>query len=40
MPFILDEKPELKNIYQGFIFYPNTVSFSAHTITAYPALVR
>ncbi len=39
LPFIFDEKPELKEIYEGFIYYPNTVSFYGHTIFAYPALI-
>ena len=32
LPFILSEKPQLKNIYSGFVFYPNTVSFHGSTV--------
>ena len=39
IPVILDEKPEFKNIYSGFIFYPNTISFYRYTILAYPPVV-
>jgi len=36
LPFILDEAPELKNIYSGFIYYPNTVSFNGYTSIGSP----
>jgi YidC/Oxa1 family membrane protein insertase len=36
MPYIFDEIPELKEIYSGFILYPNTVSFSGHTSIGAP----
>ncbi len=38
LPFIFDEKPELKNIYSGFVFYPNTVSFYGSTVLGYPPI--
>jgi len=36
MPFIFEESPELKKIFSGFIFYPNTVSFSGSTFIGSP----
>jgi YidC/Oxa1 family membrane protein insertase len=36
MPFIFDESPELKEIYSGFTYYPNTVSFSGYTRLGAP----
>jgi YidC/Oxa1 family membrane protein insertase len=36
MPFIFDESPELKEIYSGFTFYPNTVSFNGYTYIGSP----
>lgn len=35
---IVKDNPELKNIYSGFTYYPNTVSFNGHTLMASPAL--
>jgi hypothetical protein len=35
---ILKEHPELNEAYQGFILYPNTVSFANHTLLAVPAI--
>jgi hypothetical protein len=32
------EKPELIDQYSGFIFYPNTISFGAHTVYGAPAI--
>lgn len=32
IPYILQEKPELKEMYDGFTFYPNTISYGACTI--------
>ena len=31
VPYIFDEKPELMEKYQGFVLYPNTVSFGINT---------
>ena len=39
LPLIFEEKPELKNIYTGFTYYPNTISYYGHTLLAYPALM-
>jgi YidC/Oxa1 family membrane protein insertase len=36
MPLIFEESPELKEIYSGFTFYPNTVSFSGSTFMGSP----
>ncbi|MCL2242947.1 MAG: YidC/Oxa1 family membrane protein insertase [Treponema sp.] len=38
LPYILEESPELKNIYSGFVFYPNTVSFSGFTAMGSPPI--
>lgn len=38
IPYILDEKPELAEIYEGFIYYPNTLSFADHTLIGVPPL--
>ena len=37
-PLLLEEKPFLKEQFSGFTFYPNTVSFGAHTIFGAPPL--
>ena len=39
LPMIIEEKPEFKNIYSGFTFYPNTISFYRYTILGYPPIV-
>lgn len=39
LPVILEEKPELKSIFSGFIYYPNTVSFYARTVLGYPPCI-
>jgi len=38
IPYILSEKPQLHNSLSGFIYYPNTISFSAHTIFSAPSI--
>ncbi len=38
IPYIFNENPELVNQFDGFTYYPNTVSFGAHTNIAAPAL--
>ena len=38
IPYLINEKPELKEIYSGFTYYPNTVSFGAFTNFGTPAL--
>ena len=35
---ILSDDPKLKNIYSGFTYYPNTISFNGHTLMASPSL--
>ena len=37
-PYILDERPELVGQFDGFTYYPNTVSFGDRTNIASPAL--
>ena len=34
--YILEESPELKNSFSGFIYYPNTVSFNGYTLLGAP----
>ena len=34
LPFIFDEFPEFKDDYDGFVYYPNTISFERHTMNA------
>lgn len=38
IPFIMTENPELRERFDGFTYYPNTVSFGMHTNFAAPAL--
>ncbi len=38
IPYIFNEKPELKQRFSGFTYYPNTLSFGAQTNSAGPAL--
>jgi YidC/Oxa1 family membrane protein insertase len=38
MPYILEEAPELNEIYSGFVFYPNTVSFNGYTGIGAPPI--
>ena len=38
VPYIFDEKPELKESFKGFVYYPNTVSFGVKTNYGAPAL--
>ncbi len=38
VPFIMNEKPELIEKFDGFTWYPNTVSFGCHTNIGAPAL--
>ena len=37
-PYILNERPELIDAFDGFTYYPNTVSFGTHTLYGTPAL--
>lgn len=38
IPYIFNEKPELIRKFDGFTFYPNTISYGAYTNTGTPAL--
>ncbi len=38
IPYIFEEKPELKEVYDGFTFYPQTVSFGRNTNYGAPPL--
>lgn len=38
-PYIMDQSPELTEQYQGFVYYPNTVSYGSHTITGAPSML-
>ncbi|MBR5337687.1 MAG: membrane protein insertase YidC [Lachnospiraceae bacterium] len=38
IPYFLKEKPELADIYEGFTYYPNTMSYGGNTNFAAPAL--
>ena len=38
IPYIFQEKPELKDQFSGFVWYPNTLSFGYRTVIAAPAL--
>lgn len=37
VPFLFEEKPELIERFDGFTYYPNTISFAAYTNTGAPA---
>ena len=38
VPYIFNEKPELKEKFDGFTYYPNTISYGGCTIIGAPAL--
>ncbi|MCR5287313.1 MAG: membrane protein insertase YidC [Saccharofermentans sp.] len=38
VPYILNEKPELKEKFDGFTYYPNTISYGPTTLIGSPAL--
>jgi hypothetical protein len=38
IPYIMNEKPELVEKFDGFTYYPNTISYGGHTNFASPAL--
>jgi len=38
LPYIINEKPELAEVYSGFTYYKNTISFGTRTLTGSPAL--
>jgi YidC/Oxa1 family membrane protein insertase len=37
-PFVLEELPELKDRYSGFVYYPNTLSFNGYTRLGAPPI--
>ena len=39
LPYIFNEKPELKQTYEGFVYYNNTVSLAAHTNAGIPGII-
>lgn len=39
IPYLFNEKPELAEKFDGFTYYPNTVSFGGYTIFGVPPLV-
>ena len=38
VPYLMDEKPSLKEQFNDFTYYPNTISYGTHTLYAAPAL--
>ncbi|MDE5898665.1 MAG: alkaline phosphatase family protein, partial [Treponemataceae bacterium] len=38
VPYIFEEKPELKTRFDGFTFFPNTVSFGIYTMIGTPGI--
>ena len=38
IPYIFKECPDIAEMYNGFVYYPNTISFAGHTNMASPAL--
>lgn len=38
VPYIFEEKPEVKKQFEGFTYYPNTLSFGFWTLTGAPSL--
>ena len=38
LPYIMQERPELKQSLAGFTYYPNTLSYGSHTNVGAPAL--
>ena len=38
VPFLFEEKPELQKQFEGFIWYPNTLSYGGHTLVGAPGL--
>ena len=39
VPYVLENNPELKEKLDGFVYYPNTVSYGTHTNTAFTPVV-
>jgi hypothetical protein len=38
VPYLFEEKPELFDSFNGFTYYPNAISFGAHTIHGFPGI--
>jgi YidC/Oxa1 family membrane protein insertase len=38
IPYIFEESPELRHIYEGFVYYPNTVTFHGYTEGGAPPI--
>ena len=38
VPYIFDEKPFLREQFEGFTYYPNTLTYGTHTTTGAPGL--
>jgi len=38
IPYIFNERPDVAQQFDGFVYYPNTLSYGAHTNVAAPAL--
>ncbi len=38
IPYIMAERPELKDVYSGFVYYPNSLSHGEHTMIGAPGL--
>lgn len=38
VPYLIEEKPELKTMFSGFTYYPNTISYGAFTNIGTPPL--
>ena len=38
VPYLMEEKPSLKEQFNDFTYYPNTISYGTHTLYAAPAL--
>ena len=39
IPYLFHEKPELERLYDGFTWYPNTLSLGAHTVYGLPEVL-
>ena len=39
VPYIFHERPELAEVYSGFTYYPNTISYGPHTLTGGPPIM-
>lgn len=38
IPYMMEEKPELAEMFDGFTYYPNTISFGGSTVLGSPSL--